>query len=208
MIYQCEIIRAQWMILERCLGILCDQRWYWSVENDKYTYPLCKGEKTWTLTIWPTQDKGETHADTRSDLARWLSRVMEKYRMSAFVYGIDMFTYCQIKGVHVCKGILILSSFTKHKDPPYLRHSLDLYQISIPLLFSYRTASSSLILPGHALWAITEEEKKRKIWELRNPAIRSRTDVDKAELGHIKGETASLYLALKSLHGNKKSFFN
>lgn len=47
--------------------------------------------------------------------------------MSAFVYGIDMFTYCQIKGVHVCKGILILSSFAKHK--PYLRHSLDLYQI-------------------------------------------------------------------------------
>lgn len=162
MIYQCEIIRAQWMILERCLGILCDQRWYWSVENDKYTYPLCKGEKTWTLTIWPTQDKGETHADTRSDLARWLSRVMEKYRMSAFVYGIDMFTYCQIKGVHFCKGILILCSFAKHKDPPYLRHSLDLYQISFPLLFSYRTASSSLILPGHALWAITEEKEKKE----------------------------------------------
>lgn len=52
-----------------------------------------------------------------------------------------------------------LSGFAERKVDHHLeKFDLDIHQISISLLFSYRMASSSLILPGHAPLAIREEK--------------------------------------------------
>lgn len=78
-----------------------------------------------------------------------------------------------------------------------LRHYPDLQLISVYLLLAHRMASYGLLLPGHVLLVIKEQNTTWKIWELRSSASWIRTDVDKSRIGPQWKRKAPLSLASK-----------
>lgn len=77
-------------------------------------------------------------------ILQWAFSLWKSFRVSVRVRTLEAF----------CPRLALQST----RSPPSLSLDLDLHQISISLLFSYRMASSSRILPGHALVVITEQK--------------------------------------------------